>query len=53
MIIVIQHIVMCFFELTKKKSPRIKTQYGEAWFKVGVLGFMVEKNDFLGLVLNV
>ena len=44
---------MCFFELTKKQSPRIKTQYVEAWFKVSVLGFMVEKDNFLGLVLSV
>ena len=45
--------MMCFFELTKKQYPRIKTQYAETWFKVGALGFMVEKEDFLGLDLSV
>ena len=34
---------MCFFELTKKQSTRIKTQYAEAKVVVGVLGFMDEK----------
>ena len=45
--------LMYFFKLTKKQSPKIKTQYAKAWFKVGIFGFMYENKGFFWVGLSV